>query len=86
MYPPKSANNSSDYWCFELLNDVMARDCDYADKHGPYLMDKVFDGDSFLDVGGKQVGYPAGSFNSKGMRGTRVRSLVNIEAGRFYFY
>lgn len=86
MYPPKSANNSSDYWCFELLNDVMARDCDYADKHGPYLMDKVFDGDSFLDGEGKQVGYPAGSFNSKGMRGTRVRSLVNIEAGRFYYY
>ena len=86
MYPPKSANNSSDYWCFELLNDVMARDCDYAGKYGPYLMDKVFDGDSFLDGEGKQVGYPAGSFNSKGMRGTRVRSLVNIEAGRFYFY
>ncbi|MCR4784762.1 MAG: prepilin-type N-terminal cleavage/methylation domain-containing protein [bacterium] len=89
MYPPKSANNSSDYWCFELLNDVMARDCDYAGKYGPYLMDKVFDGDSFLDGEGKQVGYPKGGVSGGSnitITGTRVRSLVNVEAGRFYFY
>ena len=87
MYPPGSANNpSTKYWCFELLNDVMARDCDYAGKFGPYLMDKVFDGDSFLDGEGKQVGYPAGGMSGGVIKGTRVRSLVNTEAGRFYNY
>ena len=78
IIPPKTGLNTSNDWLFVLLNDVIARDGDYAQRNmdgTARLMDKTFDGDLYLDSTYKQYGYPAGTSTS----GTRVRFLMKLE-------
>ncbi|MGM9999479.1 MAG: prepilin-type N-terminal cleavage/methylation domain-containing protein [Candidatus Bruticola sp.] len=85
LLPPGAGGNpSSSYWCLELVNDLIGRDGDSPSKAGAALMDMKFDGDIYLGSS-TVVGYTAGSCDSSGnVFGTRVRTLVRIEAGKNY--
>ena len=85
VLPPGANDNpSKNYLCFELVNDLIGRDGDSPSKIGAALMDKTFDGDIFLG-NTNTVGYTKGTCDSAGnVYGTRVRSLVRLEAGKNY--
>lgn len=84
MLPPKSAGNSTNWWCFVLLNDLYGADSDFVGRECA-LMDNRYDGAYELTgTSWKKYGYPAGSFNGTSIMGTRVRSLVRVESGDDY--